>query len=81
MHRTDNGAALHLLRYDYDRDADAVPTVPELEIRLRLPFEADGCVVHTPAGSRPIATETDAEGRLVLLITDLQLYCIAEIAA
>jgi hypothetical protein len=80
IHRTENGAALHLLRYDYDRDADAMPAMPEFEVRLRLPFEADGCVVHSPAGSHPLATQTDAEGRLVLMITYLPLYCIAEIA-
>jgi hypothetical protein len=35
--RTDRGAALHMIRYDYCEEEDRVPVLDELEISVRLP--------------------------------------------
>jgi hypothetical protein len=37
IHRIEGGAAVHLIRYDYDEAADRVPPLERLEITVRLP--------------------------------------------
>ena len=37
VQRVEQGAAIHLIRYDYDAGQDRVPPLPELTMELRLP--------------------------------------------
>jgi hypothetical protein len=44
------GAAVHLIRYDYDKPFDRVPLLPELELELRLPANFRNVEVYSPGG-------------------------------
>jgi hypothetical protein len=70
IHRVKEGAALHLIRYDYDEEADRVPPLPRLELSVRLPFTPTEATAFSPGGELR-ATLGD---RLVL--EDVPLYGI-----
>jgi hypothetical protein len=70
IHRVPDGAALHLVRYDYDEAADRVPPLPRLELDVRLPWTAKAATAFSPGGELR-ATLGD---RLVL--EDVPLYGI-----
>jgi hypothetical protein len=70
IHRVEAGAAVHLIRYDYDEAADAVPPLERLELRVRLPDAFASAEAFSPDGSLSVTLEAD--GRLVL--TDVPLY-------
>src|SRR5262249_6503412 len=36
IQRVKQGAAIHIIRYDYDEASDEVPVLPELELNVRL---------------------------------------------
>ncbi|HYG72891.1 MAG TPA: alpha-amylase family protein, partial [Actinomycetota bacterium] len=42
LHRIEDGAALHLIRYDHDDAADRVPPLDRLVLDVRLPFAPSG---------------------------------------
>jgi hypothetical protein len=50
VHRIDGGAALHLIRYDYDEAADRVPPLERLDLTLRLPQRFTRAEALSPAG-------------------------------
>jgi hypothetical protein len=58
-------AALHLIRYDYDEEADATPELGSLELEVRLPFEPRSVRAVSPAG-RLTATPLDGAARVRL---------------
>jgi hypothetical protein len=70
LHRVEDGAALHLIRYDYDEEADRVPPLERLELEVRLPFTPTTATAFSPGGELK-ATLAD---RLVL--EDVPLYGI-----
>ena len=70
IHRVEAGAALHLIRYDHDDQADRVPPLPRLELSVRLPFTPSRATAFSPGGELK-ATLGD---RLVL--EDVPLYGI-----
>jgi hypothetical protein len=73
IHRIDGGAALHLIRYDYDEAADAVPPLDRLELSVRLPDTFSTVEAISPGGSlRAALTVSGKTHRLVL--TDVPLY-------
>lgn len=51
VQRVDSGAAIHLIRYDYDEHQDRVPELPNLRFSLRLPRSFDSAVAFSPTGS------------------------------
>jgi hypothetical protein len=79
VHRTAEGAAVHVLRYGYDAEADAVPDLPALELLVRLPGTAADCTVHSPAGQPSVAGVRRPDGRLHLRLTAVPLYSIVAI--
>jgi hypothetical protein len=50
IHRVAEGAAVHLIRYDYDAAADAVPILPRLELSIRLAETFTTVEAISPAG-------------------------------
>src|SRR5918994_667747 len=48
VQRVDGGAAVHLIRYDFDLEQDRTPPLPELTIELRLPEQFNRLSVHSP---------------------------------
>jgi hypothetical protein len=67
------GAALHLIRYDHDDAADAVPPLPELQLDLRLPFACSRATAFSPGGDLGVALEAAGTAHR-LRLTDVPLY-------
>jgi hypothetical protein len=69
------GAAVHLLRYDYDKNLDRLPDLPELEIELRLSGRFSDVEVYSPRGEKGASLQ--APGPLLRLsLRDVPLYSI-----
>ena len=51
VQRVGAGAAVHLIRYDFDPEQDRTPPLPELTIELRLPERFGRLSVHSPGGA------------------------------
>jgi hypothetical protein len=67
IQRVPEGAAVHVIRYDYDEDADAVPALERLELSIRLPETFSRAEAISPAGDLRAALTADGERhRLVL---------------
>jgi hypothetical protein len=60
IHRVEAGAAVHLIRYDHDDAADAVPPLPELELTVRLPDAFGRVESFSPDGR--LGAEVAVEG-------------------
>jgi hypothetical protein len=77
LQRARRGVAVHLIRYDYDEVADAVPILPELVMRVRLPWWYRNARVFTPAseGSR-VVTSRPERGMHRLELRDVPLYSV-----
>jgi hypothetical protein len=75
LHRVEAGVALHLIRYDYDASADAVPALPLLELELRLPETLRRATAFSPSGEVEVSVSA-AEGRHRIVLTDVPLYSI-----
>jgi hypothetical protein len=78
LHRVAGGIAVHLLRYDYDEDADGVPPLAGLELRVRLPEGLARCRAVTPGGEIP-ATAAETDGAYTLALRDVPLYTVIEL--
>jgi hypothetical protein len=50
VQRVEGGAAVHLIRYDFDAEQDRVLPLPELVIELRLPEQFTWLSVQSPSG-------------------------------
>jgi hypothetical protein len=76
VQRVAGGAAIHVIRYDFDAEQDHTPTLPELTIELRLPERFDRLSVHSPSGEMTGALESDGHLHRVQLC-DVPLYGVA----
>jgi hypothetical protein len=75
VHDVAAGAAVHLIRYDHDEAADAVPPLPELDLELRLPATFVRATPFSPHGDLGASLMTD--GALHRLrLTEVPLYGI-----
>jgi hypothetical protein len=73
VHRLDGAAAVHLIRYNYDEAADAVPVLERLELAIRLPAAFARAEALSPGGGlRATVTVDGLTHRLVL--EDVPLY-------
>ena len=74
----DGSAAVHLVNYDYDIEADAVRPCRDLELRVRLPFAATGAMFVSSSGGSvelPLESAPDAAaGEHVVRIPELGVY-------
>jgi hypothetical protein len=70
IHRVPEGAAVHLIRYDYDEQADAVPPLERLELTVRLPETFTRAQAFSPAGDLRV---TMGDGHR-LVLEDVPLY-------
>jgi hypothetical protein len=60
VQRVAAGAAVHIIRYDFDEDQDRTPPLPELTIELRLPEQFNRLSVHSPSGEMTGSLECEA---------------------
>jgi hypothetical protein len=80
VQRVGAGAAIHLIRYDYDETADAVAPLAELELALRLPAAFSRATAVSPGGDlRASLTVDGAVHRLRL--EDVPLYGVVLLEA
>jgi hypothetical protein len=79
LQRTERGVAVHLIRYDYDAQLDAVPILPELVLRFRLPRGYRDARVFTPAGraGARFGMSWHQRGMHRLELRDVPLYSVA----
>jgi hypothetical protein len=67
VQRVPEGAAVHVIRYDYDEAADAAAPLERLELSIRLPETFSRAEAISPAGDLRAALTADGERhRLVL---------------
>jgi hypothetical protein len=76
IQRVEGGAAVHLIRYDYDAAHDRVPLLPSLTLQLRLPKRFGALTAASPAGSIVSALTVEGEWHQIVL-RDVPLYTIA----
>jgi hypothetical protein len=76
-----DGAALHLIRYDYDPDADRVPVLDRLVLEVRLPFRPAAAHPASPDGTLAAALAPAPGGRARLVLGHAGVYGIVHLPA
>jgi hypothetical protein len=78
LQRTRRGVAVHLIRYDYDPEADAVPILPELVLRIRLPRWYRHAHAFAPTGGMRarLGMSWHERGMHRLELRDVPLYSV-----
>ena len=76
VQRAGAGAAVHLIRYDFDVEQDRTPLLPELTIELRLPERFGSLSTHSPGGEMSGSLESDGHVHR-LRLRDVPLYGVA----
>jgi LmbE family N-acetylglucosaminyl deacetylase len=75
INRLDNGVAVHLIRYDYDRAADEIPLLDDVELEIEL--EATYGSVESYGAPKPPVVDFAHRGRSHLLhLRDVPLYSV-----
>jgi len=77
--RTDRGAALHMIRYDYCEEEDRVPVLDELEISVRLPEFYAGVRCVDPDGIMSGELLPDGD-RYRISLRNVPVYGIVELS-
>ena len=72
----DGSVALHLVNYDYDRDADAVRTLTDVPLRVRLPKGKEHATAVASDGSRTVLDVTVEDGVHAVTLGSLGVYSI-----
>jgi hypothetical protein len=75
-----DGAAIHLIRYDYDDAADRVPPLSELTFTIRLDGDFDTVRVHSPQGETSGTVQRDGD-RCRVTLRDVGIYTIVKLEA
>jgi hypothetical protein len=75
IHRVAAGAAVHIIRYDYDEAADAVAPLDRLELSIRLPQAFSSAEAISPTGDLA-ATLTAGGGTHRLVLESVPLYSV-----
>jgi hypothetical protein len=73
IQRVAEGAAVHIIRYDYDEASDRVPVLEELELSIRLPRRLTSASFHSPAAIGSASVEV-ADGVHRVVLRDVPLY-------
>jgi hypothetical protein len=76
LQRVEGGAAVHLIRYDFELEQDRTPLLPELIIELRLPQQFESVSVHSPSGEMSGTLESDGLMHRIRL-RDVPIYSVA----
>jgi hypothetical protein len=79
VQRVRGGAAVHLIRYDFDEEGDRVPPLDELAFELRLPETFPVATVFSP-GSDVSATVSAADGIHRVELANVPLYTVVLLA-
>jgi hypothetical protein len=74
-----DGAAIHLIRYDYDESVDNVAELPSLRLSVRLPGGVGAVSALSPRGVLDASISND-EDRYQIDIKDVPLYSIVHLS-
>ncbi len=75
VQRIESGAAVHLIRYDYDESSDTVPVLAELSLELRLAERFGSVSACSPSCVSSVSLEVSGQVHR-LTLHDVPLYCI-----
>jgi hypothetical protein len=75
IQRTAGGAAIHLIRYDYDASLDAIPLLAELRFSVRLPRQYTNMTLYSPGQTMDGTLESSGNLHRIRL-NDVPLYCV-----
>ena len=75
VHRVDRGAAIHLIRYDFDEEIDRTPILQELTLDLRLPETFAHPSAYSPNGAMEASLTLDGNVHQ-LVLRDVPLYSV-----
>jgi len=75
VHHVEDGAAIHLIRYDYDESRDCVPLLAEMTLELRLPEQFNAIEVYSPGNVARVSLTIVGDVHRVVL-RDAPLYSI-----
>ena len=81
LQAVEDGAALHLIRYDYDPGGDRVPVLDRLALEVRLPFQPAGATAHSPDGTLRATLAPAAGGRARVVLAAAGVYGIVHLPA
>jgi hypothetical protein len=76
QHLADGSYALHLINYDYDREADAVRALTDVPLRVRLPEDREHATVVASDGTRTPLKVVHEDGAHVVRLGSLGVYAI-----
>jgi hypothetical protein len=76
VQRVADGAAVHLIRYDFNAQQDRTPPLPALTIELRLPEQFSRISLHSPSDTMTGALESDGPTHR-LRLRDVPIYSVA----
>ncbi len=77
LHRLVDGTiALHLVNYGYDREADAVLPVTDVDVAVTLPSPRTGARLVSPDGTDRRLEVRQVDGRHVVTLDRLGVYAI-----
>jgi hypothetical protein len=78
--RTDDGAAVHLVNYEYDHEHDRTPILRDIYVEVRLPdsFETEA-IVHMPGVEATTTEVRFVDGAVRLTLAELGQYTIVEL--
>ncbi|HEU5098122.1 MAG TPA: hypothetical protein VFU22_03690 [Roseiflexaceae bacterium] len=79
IQRIEGGAALHLIRYDYDQASDGMPALPALGLDVRLPERFTHIQTYSPDGTISATLETEGDIHRIEL-HDLPVYAIVTLS-
>jgi hypothetical protein len=76
VQRVAGGAAVHLIRYDFDPEQDRTPLLPEMTVELRLPERFERLSVFSPSGGLTGSLKSDGIQH-TLQLRHVPLYSVA----
>ena len=81
VHRLDDGAAIHLVNYDHDHEADGVRRTGEVALSVRLDGAGMRRAVHRPADGEARELELHSEGDVHrVTVPDVGVYAVVELS-
>jgi hypothetical protein len=79
LQRLGEDVAVHLIRYDYDEQADRVPALDRLTLDIRLPRAFGSVRAFDPMGRMRAGLEPTDDG-VRLALSDVGVYGIARLS-
>ncbi len=80
VQQVERGAAVHIIRYDFDEERDHTPVLPELTLELRLPGPFANASVFSPEGEMDAFLTSDGDVQR-LMLRNVPVYSVVLLEA